>query len=143
MEDFPRFPPEANPLDPQFADPRALARRDILRNMDAGPARHDGTRGLSRRARAALLAQGVDGDGGIERIVDQHDHVNEEALLRETDRLRTFGINISPQELLDQIQILRIHRVEGQDAVEGNIDLEAPLMQLFLQTLMPWYVPET
>jgi hypothetical protein len=145
MEEFPRFPPEANPLDPRFADPRLLARQLIPRRqaqgaagIDLGERRNEG--GRPRRHRHFDGAE-------VDRIILADGTINQQALVAELTRLHEQGIDISAQELIQQIlqfgggggEIGALPGEEGMLTAGMNVDLEAPLMQLFLQTMMPWY----
>lgn len=124
LEDFPRLPPEANPLDPRFADPRMLARHMIPQNQRGRLA--DPLEGLG------LGAEGEAAHG----FMDPNGRVNEEALFAEMVRLQEMGIDVNMQDLLAQMQHMGGF---GEAALDrGNVDLDAPLMQLFLQTLLPW-----
>jgi hypothetical protein len=141
QEDFPRFPPEANPLDPRFADPRLLARQLLPRQQARGAAGLDNVmEGANRRRRNR-------GDNIQERIMLPDGRINQEALIAELERLHEQGIDITPEEFLAQIQqfgagagdAIRVPGQEGALTAGINVDLDAPLMQLFLQTMMPWY----
>ena len=138
MEDFPRFPPEANPLDPQFADPRLLARQQLpAHNHHQRVAVGGGDGGGRRRIVGRRVNRQNRHEGGA--MVDAEGNIDEDLLLEELGRLQDLGIDLTAEELVAQIRHFG-HVNAGQPMQPGlPVDLESPLMQLFLQTLLPWY----
>lgn len=128
MEDFPRLPPEANPLDPRFADPRALARQ-VLPNRRGGGGGGQRVEVGGRGGRRGWM-DGLEGQPG--------GRIDEEALFAEMIRLQEMGINVTMEDLIAQVRMLDGAGRPGVRELEGNVDLTAPLMQLFLQTFLPW-----
>jgi hypothetical protein len=133
LPEFPRLPPEADPLDPQLADPRLLAGQLQLPQQAV-----DALNGLIRprrggRGGAGLLEGAWTPGGAIERAVWGGD-VNEEAVRTELRLLGERGavVDVDPNEFIAQLRAL--NRRPGR----GNLDPSLPLMQLFLATLMPW-----
>jgi hypothetical protein len=103
LDEFPRLPPEANPLDPRFLVPGA----PIIQPM----------RGNDRQM---LAAAGGDPEGNaiVQRIME----------------LQEQGREAELNELLLGLQGFH----GGQTPGAGALGPEMPLLQLFLQSLMPW-----
>ncbi len=140
LEEFPRFPPEANPLDPQFADPRLLARQNIPINRQQIRQQQPGAGGRRRNPNQRRRRVWMD-DGTIDDDnEDGEERVDEEFLLQEVERLQELGIDITPEELIAQIRHLAPGNHPGNADPSGlAVDLDSPLMQLFFQTMLPWY----
>jgi hypothetical protein len=114
QEEFPRLPPDANPLDPMLADPRALA----------GGLRFPG-RGRGGGGRGGMdfnewAANVLGGDGVLEGDLHAAGAVEMEMM----------------REIQLQFEVAQAERRAREDP--GNLDPNLPLMQLFLQTLLPW-----
>lgn len=103
LEEFPRLPPEANPLDPRFLVPGAPV---------VQPVRH-----LQQQQRAML-----NGRGGEEEDFLDLDLIQQ---LIQAEEAGHQGLGRHPNFM-------------GQRNAPGNLGPDQPLMQLFLQTMMPW-----
>lgn len=119
QEQFNRFPPNVNPLDPQMADPRLL-QAGLEQNRIRG------------------------GRNMLNRLLRGHNDVgamDQEAILAEFERLREMGMNMDFDEFMNMIQQGNVEGVGDRlrDIIpRGNLDPNLPLLQLFLQTLLPW-----
>ena len=138
-EEYPRLPPEANPLDPIFLDPRLLAPGGdaLLAHMGLNHRwmmRGGGGGGFvgDVQVPAELLEGFLDGTISQEEFMAQ---------LRER-----FGIEPNVERLHAAIRNIQNEgfrgprRVRGQDPydIRGQLDPTMPLLQLFWQTLLPW-----
>lgn len=119
QDGYNRLPPEANPLDPMLADPRVLR----------GEVRFQGARG-ARGARRNQLEQMLANQrmGGID----------EEAVLAEFQRLRELGIDANLEDIAAQFFAQGGAENNQLPIAPGNLDPNLPLMQLFLQMMLPW-----
>lgn len=129
QDEFNRLPPDANPLDPRLADPRML-----LANQPQ-----------IRRLREQFNQQFNQFDQLGNNALD------EEALLAELERLREQGINIEFDQLVDMVRhgqqnfnidhngnVVVNNNLNPRQVSRGNLDPNLPLLQLFLQTFLPW-----
>ena len=105
LEEFPRLPPEANPLDARFLAPGAPIIQPVRRRIDFAD------------------------DGGrqelLERLMREVENGNEEQI---QEILRGL-----PQEARGMLG-----RLGAEVNTDGVLNPEMPLLQLFLQTLLPW-----
>ena len=136
LPEYPRLPPDANPLDPHLADPRLLAGEATL-PPQAVEALHALIYPRGRRGRAGGLRAIEDvwiRGGAIERAASGGG-VNEAAVRTELRLLRDRGVtDIDDGEFIAQLHALNRLSVGSP----GNLDPRMPLLQLFFATLMPW-----
>ena len=147
QENYPRLPAEANPLDPQFADPRLLDRRNFLQQP------------LHRFPRGGGRGGGGDPNGpnnnnNVMDFLEQAGLGGNGNMNQQIQRLIELGIDIPP-EMIMELQNAQLQGGVGQNnqpgggvgrgfggrrqPPPGNIDYNAPLLQLFWQTLLPFY----
>lgn len=128
QEEYTRFPPDANPLDPRFMDPRILA-------ADQGGHarfRHQGGQGGRENRELQQQLQALQAGAGID--------VNDlDGLLAQ---FQAMGIDLPLEEIIAQFQLQNEGGMAGglvdPNLPPGNLDPNLPLLQLFLQTLLPW-----
>ena len=135
-----RLPPEANPLDPQFADPALFARG---RERGGG-----GMGGMGRVLRGELGGdRGWEGQGQGEGDEQRGVFMAELAadlFLAGGDpaeilqNIRNELNFLSEDDIRWVIEEVRQLRASGMRVEDGNLDPNLPLMQLFLQTFLPW-----
>jgi hypothetical protein len=121
-ETLPQLPAEANPIDPQLADLRILDRHRIQLNRRLHQFRNQNR---------------------IGRNVNDEER---EDILIEIARLRDLGIDVPENIILDMGLEAWNDQFERRIGIQNfgprrqtNIDFSAPLLQLFWQTLLPWY----
>lgn len=105
LEEFPRLPPEANPLDARFLAPGAPVIQPVHQRIDF---RDDGGR---QELLERLMREVEDGND---------DHVREILHALPPEARAMFG------------------RFGPRPYDDGVLNPEMPLLQLFLQTLLPW-----
>jgi len=137
LEEFPRLPPDADPLDPRLANPRVLAgladRRELAALLGDWRGVRLGLVGDNQRRGVARLEEVAAPGGAIAHALSGGE-VNELALRAELTQMRRQGvIGDDVDDTLD-----RILAISGSSSSRGNLDPNLPLMQLFLATFFPW-----
>ena len=106
LEEFPRLPPEANPLDARFLAPGAPVIQPVHQRIEFGE------------------------DGGRQELFER--------LMREVEN----GNDEQAREILGALPLearMMLGRFGvGSNNGDGVLNPEMPLLQLFLQTLLPW-----
>eukprot|EP01041_Mallomonas_annulata_P006131 gene6131-12416_t len=129
-EEYPRLPPEANPLDPRLMDPRLLA-----------------PGGQDIAARMNIPGMGVDmvHQGALRHVIEAVNHGTMEGPVLIEEIRRVLGVNARQAEQV--LADLRLHRRRTLGQAENErrsgflinrLDPNLPLLQLFWQTLLPW-----
>mgnify|MGYP003385622829 CR=1 FL=1 len=117
LEEFPRLPPDINPLDPALIDPRNSLTQ------------------IMNETRAREQAAGARAEGGGQR--GRARQLEQMRALQEQLQLQGAGGEEDPAVQEQLMQFFR-QQTGGAAGGVGNVDLDAPMMQLFLQTLFPW-----
>lgn len=130
LEEIPRLPNDVNPLDPGLVD----ARYNAIFNANA--------RNMQRNAGNVRMGQGVGAGGAALQ------GMNLEAMIAQLLEMQGDGEAVDIEALVAAAQN-QLQQMGGEgiplngnnnaaNMTATNIDLNAPMMQLFLQTLMPW-----
>ena len=144
MEEIPRLPNDVNPLDPGLVD----ARYHAIFNANA---RNMGGGGGNIGNMGGNMGMGGHGQGNIAM---PGMNMNMEAIIAQFLEMQADGEHVDLDAIMlaaeNQIQQLQQQQQHGGEHGQlqmnpnntnnntNNIDLNAPMMQLFLQSLMPW-----